>query len=199
MHYCQECRAPNVMIPDERGAVCPVCGHVDPVAVRQPFFVVVGASGAGKSTILPHLLAELAGVAIVFDADWLIDPLAGERGIAGVDWTAFRDAWLHVAHGVAQNGFPTVLLGPLIPEHLDELPGRRWVTDIHYIVLDCPDDERRRRIESRPPWRSRDIEDQVAFGRWLREHLPDVVDTSSGSPADAAHEVATIIRQHLRG
>lgn len=197
MHYCQECPQPNVMIPDERGAVCPVCGHVDTVVARQPVFVVVGASGAGKSTILPHLLAELTGVAVVFDGDWLIDPLGGERGIAGVDWAAFRDVWLHVAHGVAQNGLPTVLLGPFIPEHLDELPGRRWVTDIHYIVLDCPDDERRRRIEARPPWRSRDVEDQIEFGRRLREHLPDVVDTTSGSPADTAHDVATIIRQHL--
>ncbi|MBK5222627.1 MAG: hypothetical protein JJE52_07085 [Acidimicrobiia bacterium] len=160
---------------------------------------MAGASGSGKSTILPHLLAELAGVAVVFDCDWLIDPLGGEKGIAGVDWAAFRDAWLHVAHGVAQNGLPTVLLGPFIPAHLDELPGRRWVTDVHYVVLDCPDDERRHRIEARPPWRSRDIEDQVLFGQRLRDNLPDSVDTSCGSPAESAHQVAIIIRRHLDG
>jgi hypothetical protein len=150
MHYCQACDTAQLMEPSADAAVCAACGRTDPVARRADLFVVTGASGAGKTTVFEPLLAELAGRCMVFDVDWLIDPLTRQAG--GVDWVAFRDAWLHVAHGVAQNGLPTMLLGPFIPEHLADLPGRRWVADIHFVTLDCDDDERRRRIEARPAW-----------------------------------------------
>jgi len=32
-----------------------------------------------------------------------------------INWPAFRDTWLTVAHGIAQSGMPAVLLGPFIP------------------------------------------------------------------------------------
>ena len=94
-----------------------------------------------------------------------------------------------IAHGVAQSGLPTVLLGPFIPDHLRDLPARRWTGDIHFLVLDCPDELRRDRINARPPWRSRDLDEQVEFGRWLRRSIPDQVDTSRGTPDDTADVV----------
>jgi hypothetical protein len=109
------------------------------------------------------------------------------------------DAWLAIAHGVAQSGMPTVLLGPFIPGHLQELPARRWIGDIHFLALDCPDGLRRTRISARPPWRSRDIEEQVEFGRWLRRNIADRIDTSGGTPEDTAAAIATWIDLHLTG
>ena len=41
-------------------------------ARRLPLFVVTGASGSGKTTVHPHLVAALHE-AVVFDVDWLID------------------------------------------------------------------------------------------------------------------------------
>jgi hypothetical protein len=70
-------------------------------------------------------------------------------------------------------GWPAVPLGPLIPDHLDGLANRRWAGEIHYLLLDCPDDLRRSRIEARPAWRQRDIEEQTAFARWLRSNIAD--------------------------
>jgi predicted ABC-type ATPase len=196
MHYCQACDTAQLMEPSADAAACAACGRTDPLARRADLFVVTGASGAGKTTVFEPLLAELAGRCMVFDVDWLIDPLSRQAG--GVDWVAFRDAWLHVAHGVAQNGLPTMLLGPFIPEHLAGLPGRRWVADIHFVTLDCDDDERRRRIEARPAWRGRDIDEQVEFGRWLRDNLP-TVDTGSCSPADTARAIASWWRETSQG
>jgi hypothetical protein len=191
MHYCQRCDEPQLMLPDGNGngARCPTCGNLDPRPVIRPLFVVTGASGAGKTTIFPELLGRLARQCAVFDADWLIDPLGRAAKDGQVDWPSFRDSWLHVAHGVAQNGLPTLLLAPFIPEHLAGLPGRPWVGDIHFLVLDCPDDLRRRRIEARPAWRNRDIDDQTRFGRWLRENLSPVIDTSQDSPSGVAETV----------
>jgi dephospho-CoA kinase len=76
---------------------------------------------------------------------------------------------------------------------------RRWISDVHFIVLDCPDELRRTRINARPPWRSRDIEEQVEFGRWLRGSIADRVDTSSGTPEDTAAAVAAWVERHLTG
>lgn len=112
-----------------------------------------------------------------------------------VDWPAFRDTWLHVAHALAQNGLDTVLLGPFFPQQLEDLPGRAWVGEIRTLVLHCPDEERRRRIDARPAWRARDIDEQIAFGRWLRENLETVVDTSALGPAEAADAVVAWLRE----
>jgi hypothetical protein len=64
-------------------------------------------------------------------------------------------------------------------------------------VLDCPDELRRARIAARPPWRSRDIEEQVAFGQWLRRNIPERVDTSAGAPEDTATAVSAWITLRL--
>jgi hypothetical protein len=84
---------------------------------------------------------------------------------------------------------PTVLLGSLMPP-LDGLASRRWVGNIHYLLLDCADDLRHDRIQSRPPWRQHDIEKQTAFANWLRSRIPDRVDTSDSTPDDTATAVA---------
>ncbi len=131
-------------------ARCPTCGRRDEAASIQPLFVVTGASGAGKTAVFGPLAKLLAGRCVTFDVDWLLDSAGELSGGQQIAWPAFRDAWLAVAHGVAQSELPTVLLGPLIPEHLDELPARRWVGDIDFLLLDCSD-EARRRADRSPP------------------------------------------------
>jgi hypothetical protein len=115
-------------------------------------FVVTGASGSGKTTIYPHLVAVLREC-VVFDVDWLLDSFGRACAPGPINWPAFRDTWLSIAHGVAQGGRHTVLLGPLMPDQLSHAAGRPWVTDIHFAVLDCSDDVRRARLAARPPWR----------------------------------------------
>ena len=162
---------------------------------RQPLVVLSGASGAGKSTIVPLLIERLAGTCVVFDVDLLIDPIREASPDRSVEWDAFRDTWLHVAAGLAQNRLPTVLVGPFIPEHLETLPGRELLGEIAYGVLDCADDVRRRRIEARPSWRLRDITEQVVFGAWLRTNLAPVFDTDTATPMATADAVAAWIRE----
>jgi hypothetical protein len=197
VHYCQVCDDCPVMEPADGGvAICPVCGSVDRAATRQPLLVVAGASGSGKTAVFPHLAARLSAECLVFDADWLIDPLGGD--VRTLEWSVLRDIWLHVAHGIAQNGRPTMLLGSFVPGQLEALPGRRWIGDIWWLLLDCDDDERRRRIDARPAGRTHDIEPQIEFGRRLRAEIPTTVDTTTGSPAGAAEHIARWARDVLR-
>ncbi|GAA2596458.1 hypothetical protein GCM10010399_28770 [Dactylosporangium fulvum] len=195
MHYCEQCEVATVMAPVGDEAVCPVCGARRP-ARRLPLFVVTGASGSGKTTVLPHLTAALADC-MVFDVDWLIGPFRRACEFGDVDWPAFRDAWLSVAHGAAQSGRPTVLVGPFTPEQLDDLPGRRWLTDLHFAVLDCADDVRRARLEARPKWRERAVDRHLDFAAHLRRTVPTSVRTDAGTPAETAGELARWVRDRL--
>ncbi len=200
MHFCQRCDDLRELDPadDGVGASCATCGWRDPDVRVLPLLLVTGASAAGKSTLLPLLLRRLTGECVVVDVDWLIDPLT-RAGRGDIDWPAFRDTWVHIAHAVAQSGLVTVLLGPFFPEQLDELPGRRWIGEIRTLVLDCDDDVRRRRITSRPGWRARDVDAQVEFGRWLRQAYPDaLVDTGRTDPEAAADAVADWVRSVSR-
>ena len=179
-----------MMQPRSGAAWCPECGRRDHDAAIEPLFVVTGASGSGKTAIFAPLARALAGRCVTFDVDWLLDAAGALSGGRPIAWPAFWEAWLAVAHGVAQSGKPTVLLGSLMPP-LDGLASRRWVGDIHYLLLDCTDDLRHDRIESRPPWRQHDIEKQTAFANWLRSQIPDRVDTSDKTPEDTATAVAS--------
>lgn len=137
------------MEPDGGGAECPACGRRDETALLQPLFVVTGASGAGKTSIFGALAGRLSRRCLVFDVDWLLDAstvLAGASSIGDLPWDGFAQAWLAVAHGAAQSGLPTLLLGPLVPQQLDANVGRKWVGPIHSILLDCPDEVRRDRM-----------------------------------------------------
>ncbi|MBA2254498.1 MAG: nucleoside kinase, partial [Chloroflexi bacterium] len=111
---------------------------------------------------------------------------------------AIRAAWLAIAHAVAQNGRPTALLGPLAPFHFEGMPPSRWVLRMHFLLLDCRDEVRRQRSEARPPWRARDIEEQLAWASWLRGHIDDNIDTNSTSVDETAASVAAWIRTRLR-
>lgn len=167
------------MEPRDGHAVCPECGRLDD-AVLGPLFIVTGASCSGKIAVLAPLARKLRGRCITFDADLLLDSAGALNGGQPIIWTAFLDAWLAVAHGVAQSGMPTVLLGPFIPDHLWGLPAHRWTGDIRFFALDCPDDLRRARINARPRWRSRDTEEQVEFGQWLRRNIPTASTPATG-------------------
>lgn len=181
------------MEPGEGFAICPACGRQDDTASLRPLFVVTGASGSGKTTLFGPLTRLLAGRCLVFDVDWLIDAsstLSGAATVTDIPWEGFAQAWLAVSHGVAQSGLPTMLLGTLTPSGLETNVGRKWIGPIYGLLLDCPDEVRRQRIEARPPWRLRDTAEQVRWAAWLRENIAQQIDTSRCSPEEAARAVA---------
>ncbi|GAA2368288.1 hypothetical protein Cme02nite_27620 [Catellatospora methionotrophica] len=181
MHYCQRCEPAVGLEPTADVAVCSRCGWTEP-GRREPLYVVTGASGSGKSAIFAPLAAALPDC-VVFDVDWLIDPM---KATGSLDWDAFRDAWLSVAHGIAQGRRSTVLLGPLMPEQLVGLPSRRWIGPVHFAVLDCTDEQRRARLDARPSWREHAIGEHLAFAAQLRRTISTVLHTRQIRPLNTS-------------
>jgi chloramphenicol 3-O-phosphotransferase len=147
---------------------------------------VIGAPGSGKSAVRGPLAAALPGC-VVLDWDALMVPAAALAG-RGIrehpeTWPAYRKlvrAVLDVLTAV-----PVVLLGVCTP---DELPG--WPIDA-WILLDCADAERERRLLARGDGGS--VSDALADAREYRSLGLPVVDTTGCAPEEVAAELASVI------
>lgn len=71
--------------------------------VRLPLHLVTGAPATGKSTLVPILAGQLPATAVL-DTD-LFGPWSKP------DWEAWAKSWFLLAHGLAQSGLKTVLVG----------------------------------------------------------------------------------------
>lgn len=152
---------------------------------------VLGAPGSGKSTLAPLLAPLLPGHAVL-DWDFFIDAAAA---LAGRDirqhpetWPAYRELVRTVLSAMAH--LPVVLFTVCTP---DELPG--WPIDA-WLLLDCTDPERRRRLsqQARPHWPDealRDAQEYRALG------LP-AVDTTDRAPQDAVRSIAQLVQDRGR-
>lgn len=107
--------------------------------------IVLGAPGSGKSTLAGRLRSELRGCAVI---DWDAFMPAAE-GLVGRDVPTSRDLWMPYGRLVravvaALDNVPVILFGVCTPDELSDWPQACW------ILLDCDDAERRRRLSSRP-------------------------------------------------
>ncbi|MGC4937137.1 AAA family ATPase [Kribbella sp. DT2] len=152
-------------------------------------FVVTGAPGSGKSTVVPELLRLSAGGLVVMDMDELLDDgkLLGitiADSAAAAHWPAYNLLWLRITELVRRSGVPVLLLGPLTPS---ELPEGRW------LHLDCPDAVRRTRLAARG-WSEAQVEDALDDAVELRTLVPRSVH-GAGTPEDSAREILTWVKE----
>jgi len=194
--FCMHCGPGTMLQPDPQAHLlrCPRCGSQQRLPT-QPLFVVTGASGTGKSTIVEPLRRRLPDCE-VFETDVILH-------VAALGWDTWRNTWLQLAHAIALNGRATVLCGSLVPEHLENLPARRLVGPIHFCNLDCPDAVLAERLRARPAWRGSSAEAKLVehrrFAAWLRARIQPTFDTSVLSVEEVADRVAGWVRGLLVG
>jgi broad-specificity NMP kinase len=153
---------------------------------------VIGAPGSGKSMVIQPLADRLRGW-VVLDWDALMDPaaaLAG-RGIGEhpETWPAYRQLVRAVLD--ALTAVPVVLLGVCTP---DELPG--WPIDA-WILLDCADAERERRILARADGTS--VSEAKADAVEYRSLGLPAIDTAGRTPEDVADDLAELVQSMQAG
>lgn len=176
----------------EAEAICPECGQGHPF-LRQPLFVLTGASGAGKTAVFHHLTRHISqAVALEGDILW------SETFHAPESWPRFHNLWLRLAKNIGQGGKPVLLAGAGlgVPSNLESCQERRYVGDIHYLALVCDDDALAQRLRARPAWRESGgegfVASQLDFNRWFKEvgstvtPLMTLLDTTNATVAETA-------------
>ena len=188
---------------DERGlwAVCPQCGHRQRF-LRQPLFILSGASGSGKSTVCLALTGTLPEVVVLES-----DILWAEEFVAREKWPKYFNLWLRMAKNIGQSGKPVLLVGAGlgVPDNTESCVERRYLGPIQRLALVCHEADLVQRLRARPAWRGCDdpgfVADHVRYNRWFVEeacHLSppvDLYDTTGRS----VNETADFVRGWVRG
>lgn len=180
--------------PETRIESCPGCRAERVVPPSAPLFVVTGASGVGKTTVVDALRIRLSAECEVFDTDLTLH-------VAALGWDVWRNTWLQLASAVAANGRPSVFCGSFAPDVFDSLPARYLVGPIHFCLLDCSTDVLGERLRARPAWRGSGTEEFVAeHQRWaeqLRQKVSPCFDTGMLTVDETADGISGWVRTVL--
>jgi energy-coupling factor transporter ATP-binding protein EcfA2 len=178
---------------------CTSCDRDIPTNIL-PFFVVTGASGSGKSTVLPELRRLLPEV-IILDKDILWNFTASDK---------FNEVWLRIVYTLAQSGRHALICGTTMPWDLAKSEDRGLVGTIHFLNLHCNDTVREARLRARPEWRGSGgeafVAEHIQFAHWLLENAATAfdppmltLDTTNSSPLEVARAIAEWVTTTLNG
>jgi broad-specificity NMP kinase/DNA-directed RNA polymerase subunit RPC12/RpoP len=183
---CGENNAEKTVDINGKYAICPVCGYKNQF-IPMPLFIVAGASGTGKSTVLKELFGKMDNV-ILLESDiiWQEEFNKPEN-----NYRQFMETWLRLAKNISQSGRPVVLFGAGlgVPENIEPCIERRYFSKIFYLSLYCSDNELENRLKNRPRWRNcyseEFIEKQKEFNNWFKQYGKekkpeiDLIDTTN--------------------
>lgn len=135
--------------------------------VKQPLFIVTGASGVGKTTLCEELFRREKDY-IVMESDIIWNDF---YDTPENNYRMFRKIWMNLCASISQSGKPVVLCGCNTPEQMEDLEERQLFTEIHYLAVVADDKTLLRRMrEGRGITDQGWIDSSVHFNRWLREN-----------------------------
>ena len=199
---CGEYSVEKTIDPHGPHAICSFCQYAHPF-LRQPLFIITGASGAGKSTVCLQLV-PLLKECVVLESDILWGAVTAT---AEQDYRDYRNVWLRLAKNIGQAGRPVVLCGTALPAQFEPCPERRYFSTLHYLALVCDDALLEARLKARPQWRKSGSDEGVQrmldFNRWLKEHASvteppmTLYDSSGRTIQETTSDAARWIRERL--
>jgi hypothetical protein len=155
-------------------------------------YIVTGAPGSGKTTALAALLQH-PNPYVAFDIDWLTiaaSHLARSDIIFDpTTWPAYNALWLQILEAMYRNGKVPIFFSPFDMNDVAEAGQATWYQRIEWLLLDCDDATRQRRLSARAEWSGEMIREALSDARALREHISERIDTGTHTP----HEVAEAI------
>ncbi|WP_249306210.1 AAA family ATPase [Lederbergia citrea] len=189
---CGEYIVPTVN-KEKHTATCLNCNHESAMNIF-PLFIVTGASGVGKTTVVTELRKYLPDYDI-FETDIIEDN----------DWQTQRNNWLRIAHSIAQNNRKTILCGTMMPEDVAKCDHFGFFSQVHYAILHCDDQTREARLRARPAWRNcgsdEFIADHKKFAHWLVENAntafvppAPIIDTTFNNPNEVARDISNWVQ-----
>lgn len=166
---------------------------------QAPLFLLSGAAGTGKTTLVPHL-ARLARGVVVLDMDDILE----EGNVLGVPiatpsaapiWPAYNRLWHRLTLAIRRSGVPVLLLAP--PPDADG-PLEVWAQDrdLHWALFDCAAEEQRRRLRARG-WPPGEVDGAVLDAEQARRAIKPVFRSDLEGPERAAGDILEWVAQRL--
>lgn len=172
---------------------------------RVSVYFIGGVSGAGKSSIIPHLKSLLpADEYAIYDFD--------ERGVPDSVDERWRQSesehWLQVAIRNAEQGISTIVCGLSQPDEILECESAANAPPILFCLLDLSDEKVRERLSKRYETAENVlalrkvsrvtpeefITSNISYAKLLRELFGEyqslIIDTSQDSESQTVHKIA---------
>lgn len=164
---------------------------------KHIMYIVTGAPGSGKSTALTSFL-ELNSDYIAFDIDWLGKTASNlaDRNIFFDEstWKPYANLWFEVLHSIYKNKKIPVFFTANDATDIEKIGFPNWCKSIKWLLLDCNDQIRLKRLKDRDHWTNEMIAEAIDDACVLRKLVDLKIDTGSLSP----HQVASKILDWLR-
>lgn len=168
---------------------------------KLPLFVVIGASGVGKSSACEILFKKETDY-IVLESDILWNDVY--NGDPDDGYRAYREVWLTMCANISQIGMPCVLCGCGEPRHFEVCNARRYFTETHYMAVVCRDDVLVHRMKNlrgitNEGW----ISSSQVYNQWLwnegTQTTPPMtlIDNSDLTPEQTAEQIERWIRERM--
>lgn len=148
----------------------------------MPLYLVTGAPATGKSTLVPLLAGQLPGTAVL-DTD-LFGPWSNP------DWEAWANSWFLLAHGLAQSGLKTVLVGYGISRSkATALAASDLVGPLRVLHLHLDAGVVRERLAGRGTYDTARIERKVMAAAALSHEADETLDVTNMTPTEVSQRV----------
>jgi broad-specificity NMP kinase len=161
----------------------------DKTMLKKPIYFITGASGSGKTMVIPELL-KICPEHITLDLDKLYGPLE--------DWDVIKNVWIHVANQMSLNNRVTILSGTFLPWDYEKTDMKDRFQPV-FIGLHCNDEIREERLRARG-WNDEMVRDHKEFNKWIVSHADQdfspampLIDTSKASPWEVALQIKEYI------
>jgi GTPase SAR1 family protein len=139
--------------------------------MTKKIFFIGGASGSGKTAVIPALKEELSSNFLIYDFDDI-----GIPENANTSWRQeATEKWLQK---IISDQKDVCLLGQMVLGEIMACPTAAKLEKINYCLLDVYDFERIQRIESRGS-KGEATQGMLNWASWLRMHTKDLQWTQS--------------------
>ncbi|MEK3714498.1 AAA family ATPase [Paenibacillus sp. FSL P2-0089] len=171
---------------------------------QLPLFIITGASGVGKTTVM-HELREQMPEFVLFSTD---DDNFGTTG-KKLEYQDRYNVLFHCAHAVALSGRGTIICGTMMPWDAKKCDVYDAFSEVHFINLHCDDATRNARLRGREDaatWTEDMLRQHEEFAQWLLDHADTeydppmpTFDTTSTPTAALAEQIKEYIKEKWKG
>jgi GNAT superfamily N-acetyltransferase len=144
-------------------------------------YFIGGASGSGKTAVMPHLKELLGDDIAVYDFDDIGVPDGADKKWRGES----TEKWLQK---LLSEGKDACLLGQIVLGEILSCPSAKQIDKINFCLLDVSDFERIGRLKKRNTYGA--DQNMLNWAAWLRMHhqdpqwMPHVIQEDAASPMD---------------